>query len=142
MTLNIRRIQAWAGVTADQLGSAAGKLDLLARAGARLELVFSGPHPSDPDKAVLYLAPISGPEQMQAAREVGLGPALNVAVLHIQGQQRDGLALEVMSRLAVAGVALRAMSVSTSDAGFHAYLAFDSAALSTTAVQVLATLDG
>jgi hypothetical protein len=141
MPLQIQRIQAWSGTMADRLGAAAATLEHLARAGARLEFVCTRPHPTDPDKGVLHVAPVSGPEQMQAARDVGLGPALDLAMLHVQGEPRPGVALELMSRLAVAGLYLHGLAVSTSATSFDAYLAFDNADLATQAVQVLATLE-
>jgi hypothetical protein len=141
MALKIQRIQVWSGEFADLLGAAAGKLDHLARAGTRLEYVGSCPHRSDPERGVLYLAPITGPEQMQAAREVGLGPALDLAMLHLRGEPRPNIGLELMSRLAVAGIWLRGMAVCTDADGFNAYLVFDSADAAALAVQVLATLE-
>jgi hypothetical protein len=142
MPLRIQREQVWSVEIADRLGSAAAKLEHLGRVGARPRLVFTYPHPTSPEKGILYVAPITGPEQMQAAREVGLGPALDVAMLHIQGEPRPGIDLEVMSRLAVAGLCLRGMALSTTAEGLDAYLAFDSADTAALAVQVLATLEG
>ena len=141
MALQIQRVQAWCGEIADRLGTAAGKLEHLARAGARLEFACTLPHPRDADKGVLYLAPVTGPEQMQAAREAGLGPALDLAMLHVHGPPRPDLGIDLMSRLAVAGLYLRGMAVYASADAFSAYLAFDSADAATQAVQVLATLE-
>jgi hypothetical protein len=141
MPLRIQREQVWSGEVADRLGAAAAKLEHLAQAGARPGLVFAYPHPASPEKAILYVAPITGPEQMQAAREVGLGPALDVAMLHLHGESRPGVGLEVMSKLAVAGLCLRGMALGTSASLLDAYLAFDSADTAALAVQVLATLE-
>jgi hypothetical protein len=141
MALAIQRIQVWSGEIANLLGVAAGKLEHLARAGVCLEYVCSCPHPSNPERGVLFLAPITGPEQMQAARDVGLGPALDLAMLHVRGEPRPDISLELMSRLAVAGIYLRGMAVTTTAEGFDAYLALDSADAAALAVQVLATLE-
>jgi hypothetical protein len=141
MSLQIRRVQVWAGEIADLLGAAAGKLEHLAEAGARLEYVCTGPHNSDPSRGVLYLAPITGPEQMQAARDAGLGPALDLAMLHLRGEPRPDLGRELMSRLAVAGVHLSGMTLRTEADHFDAYLVFPNADTAARAVQVLATLE-
>ena len=141
MPLQIRRIQAWCGEVPDRAGSAAAKLAYLNEAGAELEFLFTRPNPLKLDTSVLYLAPITGPEQMQAARSAGLGPALDVAMLCVEGEVCPGIRYEIMSRLAIAGINLRGLAVSCVDKRFAAYLAFDSVETMTTAIQVLATID-
>ena len=142
MALSIRRTQVWSCEIPDRPGAAAAKLAYLTRAGAELEFIFARPSPTKPDTGVLFLAPITGAEQMQAARDAGLGPALDVAMLVVEGDHRSGIGCELMSRLAIAGINLRGISLSSVGRGFAAYLAFDSVDLATTALQVLVTLDG
>jgi len=141
MTLQIRKVQVWSGEFPDRVGGAAAKLESLARAGANLDFVFTRPHPRLPDISVMFLAPISGPEQMEAARAAGLGPALDVAMLCAEGINRSGIGYEIMSRLAIAGINLRGISISSLGERFIAYLAFDNPDVCTLALQVLATLD-
>jgi len=140
MAFHIHRVQAWSCEIPDRPGTAAAKLERLARAGADLEFVFTRPHPSKPETSILFLAPISGTEQIQAARAAGLAPALDVAMLGIEGDNRPGIGYELMSRLAVAGINLRGLAVSTLGERFAAYLAFDNADTATLAVQILANL--
>jgi predicted amino acid-binding ACT domain protein len=115
-------------------------LELLARSGANLEFVFTRPHPKKPETSIIFLAPISGPEQVQAARQADLAPALDVAMLCVEGDDRPGMGYEIMSRLAVAGIDLRGLSLSCVANRFAAYLAFDNADTATQATQILATL--
>src|SRR5437868_4647735 len=140
MTLAIRRIQVWSGEIPDRPGAAAAKLELLARAGADLEFVFTRPHRTQTDTSLLFIAPINGQEQIQAARSTGLGPALDVAMLCVEGENRPGIGYDIMSRLAVAGINLRGISISALGGRFGAYLAFDNADVATMALQILATL--
>jgi hypothetical protein len=140
MALQIHKIQAWSGEIPDRPGAAAATLERLARAGADLEFVFTRPHPRKPDTTVIFLAPITGPEQIEAARQAGLGPALDVAMLVIEGTNRAGIGYELMSHLAVAGINLRGLSISALGPRFAAYLAFDCPDTATTAVQLLANL--
>jgi hypothetical protein len=142
MTLAIRRIQVWCGEIPDRPGAAAAKLEQLAHAGADLEFVFTRPHRNKPDTSVLFIAPINSPEQVRAARAAELGPALDVAMLCVEGDNRPGIGYELMSRLAVAGINLRGVSISAMGGRFSAYLAFDNVDVATMAVQVLATLAG
>jgi hypothetical protein len=136
----MRKVQVWSGEVPDRPGAAAAKLELLARAGADLSFVFTRPHRQKPDAVVIFLAPIVGPEQVQAAQAAGLAPASDVAMLAVEGQNRPGIGYEIMSRLAVAGINLRGLSVSAVGDRFASYLAFDSPDTLTQAVQVLATL--
>ena len=66
MTLAIRKIQVWSGEIPDRPGAAAAKLEELAHAGADLEFLFTRPHRSKPDTSVLFIAPITSPEQVTA----------------------------------------------------------------------------
>src|SRR4051812_39791203 len=91
MPLQIRRVQVWSGEIPDRPGAAAAKLAYLNRAGADLEFIFTRPNPNKPGTSILFLAPITGPEQMQAARAGELGPALDVAMLCVEGDNRPGL---------------------------------------------------
>jgi hypothetical protein len=141
MTLEIQRVQVWSGELPDRPGAAAGMLEHLARAGADLDFVFTRSHPSKPGYGILFLAPIRGPEQVQAARAAGLGPALDVAMLCVRGDNRPGVGYQLMSCLAVAGINLRGLSISLVDGRFAAHLLLDDADAATLAVQVLATLE-
>ena len=140
MSFNVHKVQVWCGEVSDRPGAAAAKLEVLARAGADLEFVLTRPQKSNPDASILFLAPITGPEQIEAARAAGLGPALDIAMLCVEGDNRAGLGYELMSALAVANVNLRGLSISAVGRRFAAYLAFDNADTATTALQVLANL--
>jgi hypothetical protein len=134
-------VQVWSGEIADRPGAAAAALAQLAHSGADLEFVFTRPNPNKTDTTVIFLAPIAGAEQMQAARQGNLGPALDVAMLCVEGPNRPGIGYELMSRLAVAGINLRGISISAVANRFAAYLAFDNPDVAAMALQILATLD-
>jgi hypothetical protein len=140
MALQVRKVQVWSSEIDDRPGAAAAKLELLAHAGADLEFVFTRPNPNKRDTSVIFLAPVSGAEQIQAARAAGLAPAIDVVMLCVEGDNRPGLGYEIMSRLAVAGINLRGLSVSAVGNRFVTYLALDSADAATLSTQVLATL--
>lgn len=140
MGFRMHKVQVWSGEVPDRPGAAAAKLELLARSGADLEYIFTRPHPRNPDVGMMFVAPIAGAEQTQAARAVGLTPAVDVAMLCVEGENRAGLGFEIMSQLAVAGINLRGLSMSTVGERFAAFLAFDGPDAATQAVQVLAAL--
>jgi hypothetical protein len=140
MAFQMHRVQVWSGELSDRPGAPAAKLELLARSGVNLEFVFTRPHPKKPETSIIFLAPITGAEQMQAARQADLAPALDVAMLCVEGDDRPGMGYEIMSRLAVAGINLRGLSLSCVSNRFAAYLAFDNPDTATQATQILATL--
>ena len=141
MAIRITRVEVWTGEIPDRPGAAAATLEAMNRAGADLKYVFSRPDPTKPDTGVIFLAPVSGPRQEEAARAAGLAPTRDSAMLCIEGDDRPGLGSQIMSWLAVAGINLRGLSMSALDNRFAAYLAFDSPESASLALRVLAGLD-
>src|SRR5689334_4713949 len=92
MAFRMHKVQVWSGPVPDRPGAAAGLLAELARAGADLEFIFTRPQPNDPGASILFLAPITGPDQAQAARAAGLAPATDSAMLCVEGENRAGMA--------------------------------------------------
>ncbi len=140
MGLQINRVQVWATEIPDRPGAALVQLEQLGQSGADLEYIFTRLHPNRPDMSVIYVAPITGQDQIRAARAAGFGPALDVAMLRVEGENRGNMRYNIMSCLAVAGINLRGLSVSAVGPSFTAYLAFDNADVATQALQILATI--
>ncbi|HLN27998.1 MAG TPA: hypothetical protein VK395_09645 [Gemmataceae bacterium] len=140
MPLSMHKVQVWTCEIPDRPGAAAAKLELLARSGANLEFIFTRPVAGKLDTSAIFLAPINGPEQVQAAQKVGLAPARDMVMLSVEGDNRAGIGFELMSRLAVAGINLRGLSISVVGERFAANLAFDHPDTAGLAIQVLATL--
>jgi hypothetical protein len=113
MALAMHKIQVWSADVPDRVGAAAAKLEMLARAGANLEFVFTRPSPSNPGNTVVFLAPINNPEQIQAAQAAGFAPAQGNTMLCVEGKNRTGIGFDLMSRLAVAGLTLQGLSISS-----------------------------
>src|SRR5262249_52794271 len=125
MAFKMHKVQVWSAEVPDRPGAAAAKLEVLARAGADLEFIFTRPLPDRSDNMTVFLAPITEPNQVQAAQSIGFQPARDIAMLCVEGVNRTGLGYEIMSRLAIAGVNLRGLSISAVGNRFAAYLAFD-----------------
>ena len=62
-------------------------------------------------------------------------------MLCVEGDTRPGVSYDIMSKLAIAGINLRGLSVSNIGKRFAAYLAFDNIDTLTMAIQILATMD-
>jgi hypothetical protein len=136
----MHKVQIWTGEIPDRPGAAAAKLALLAKAGINLEFIFTRPVPDKPDNVSIFLAPIAGPEQVQAAQAAGLATARDMTMLCLEGENRTGIGYDIMSRLAIGGINLRGLSISAVGDRFAAYLAFDNQDAVTAAVQILASL--
>jgi hypothetical protein len=140
MTLQMHKVQVWSGEIPDRPGAAAAKLEALVRAGADLEFIFTRPQKIAPDTSRLFVAPITGPEQIKAAMAAGLAPALDIAMLCVEGENRPGIGYDLMSQLAIGGINLRGLSISSVGNRFAAYLAFENLDTANQAIQILATL--
>jgi hypothetical protein len=140
MALQVHKVQVWSAEIDDRAGAAAAKLELLAHAGADLEFIFTRPQAHPPDTSRLFVAPIRGPEQTRVALAAGLAPALDTAMLCVEGENRPGIAYDLMSQLAIAGINLRGLSISSVGHQFAAYLAFENMDTATQAIRVLAAL--
>lgn len=140
MALRIHRVQVWSGEIPDKPGAAAAMLERLTHAGADLEFLMTRPQRGKPDVGVLFLAPVQGAQQIEAAQKAGLSPARDVAMLCVESENRPGIGAQVMGLLAVAGINLRGISISTVAERMVAYLAFDNEDSACQAIQVLATL--
>ena len=97
MPLSMHKVQVWTCEIPDRPGAAAAKLELLARSGANLEFIFTRPVAGKLDTSAIFLAPINGPEQVQAAQKVGLAPARDMVMLSVEGDNRAGIGFELMS---------------------------------------------
>ncbi len=140
MPFRMHKVQVWSAEIPDRPGAAAAKLELLARSGADLEFIFTRPLLGKPESTAIFLAPITGPEQVEAAQMAGLAPARDMTMLCVDGDNKPGLGYQLMYQLAVAGVNVRGLSISSVGDRFAAYIALDSPDAATQAIQLLANV--
>src|SRR5438067_2832575 len=111
MSFRLDRVNVWSGEVVDQAGGVAGKLALLAQAGANLEYVYTRRQPDKPGTGMLYVAPVTGPLQVRAARSAGLTETNNPVVLRVEGDNQAGLAHRVTQQWALAGLSFQGMTM-------------------------------
>src|SRR5262245_36094716 len=140
MAFRMHKVQVWTADIPDRPGAAAAILERLAHAGVDLEFVFTRPRRDNVQLSQMFLAPIVESVHVQAAKEAGLTPARDISMLCVEGDNRAGIGYDIMSRIAVAGINLRGLTVSIINHRYAAYLAFDNADDVTMAIQLLATL--
>lgn len=140
MGFKLDRIHVWAGEVMDQAGGVAGKLALLAQAGANLEYIYTLRNADKPGTGILYVAPITGPLQQRAARSAGLHEVSDPVVLRVEGDNEAGLAHKVTQGWAMAGLSLHGLNMSVLGDKFVGYVSFDSVQDANRAAAILGDL--
>ena len=140
MGFKLERVHVWTGEIRDQAGGAASKLAMLSETGANLEFVFTRRQPDKPGTGILFVAPISGPNQVRAAKAAGLSETHEPIVMRVAGDNEAGLAHRLTHDWAAAGISLQGLSMAVLGGKFVGYIAFDTVADANKAAQVLADL--
>ncbi|MBN2448476.1 MAG: amino acid-binding protein [Phycisphaerae bacterium] len=136
MQFEITKAEVWAGETEDRPGTLSDKLQNLMRAGANLDFVIARPSRRTPGCAVVFVAPLIGPAQEQAAQEVGLHKT-GIHCLRLVGPDRPGLGAGITRKLADAGLNLTGLSASVAGEQCVFYFRFSTADDVVAAAQVL-----
>ena len=140
MGFKLDRVHVWAGEVMDQAGGVAAKLQLLAQAGANLEFIHTRRQADKPGTGVLYVAPITGPMQVRAAKSAGLHETNDPVVLRVEGDNQAGLGHRLTQHWALAGLTLQGLTMSVLGDKFVGYVSFDTVADSNRAAAILGDL--
>jgi hypothetical protein len=127
MGFKLNRVHVWSGNIEDRPGGAAEKLALLAQAGANLEYIYTRRMPTAPGSGVLYVAPLTGPTQVRAARAAHLAETDDPVVMRVEGDNEAGLAHRLTQQWAINGITLQGLSLAVLGTKFVGYVAFDRA---------------
>jgi len=141
MDFRMSRIQVWSAEIPDKPGGAANVLEPLAKAHVNLEFIWTRRQPEKPGYGIIFVAPISGPEQTRAAHAAGFHKTTDMILLRIEGTDRPGVGHLLASCLANQGINLRGMSITAIGGRFTAYVACDNAEDAGKAVQALVALE-
>ena len=140
MGFKLDRVHVWSGEISDQPGGMTSKLAPLAEAGTNLEFILTRRQTNKPGTGILYVAPISGPTAVRAARHAGLVETQDPVVLRVEGDNRTGLAHRLTQQWALAGINLQGLTISSLGSKFVGYAAFDTVVDANKAAQILADL--
>ena len=140
MGFKLDRVHVWSGEVADRVGGAAAVLSELAQAGTNLEYIYTRRQPSKPGTGLLFVAPITGPAQVRAARAAGLAEVPDPVVMRVQGDNEAGLAHRLTQQWALAGISLQGLTMAVVGNKFVGYVAFDTTNEANRAAQILADL--
>lgn len=140
MSFKWDRVHVWSAEVADQAGGVAEKLSHLAKADANLEYVFTKRIPSKPGEGILFVAPVSGPAQVRAAKAAGMHEVDSPVVRRLEGDNEAGLAHHLTQQWAVAGISLQGLTMAVLGDKFVGYASFDTVHDANRAAQILADL--
>jgi hypothetical protein len=125
MAYSVKKIEVWTGDISDRVGGLAAKLASLAEAKADLTFVVARRQPHQPGMGVVFLGPIKGSKQSEAARAAGLSPAPNLTALQVEGANKPGECYRLAKVIADGGINLRGLSAETIGSKFAVTMAFD-----------------
>ena len=140
MSFKWDRVHVWSVEVMDQAGGVAEKWSHLAKADANLEYVFTKRLPTKPGEGVLFVAPVTGPAQVRAAKAAGMHEADSPVVRRIEGDNEAGLAHHLTQQWAVAGISLQGLTMAVLGDKFVGYASFDTVGEANRAAQILADL--
>lgn len=140
MGFKLERVHVWLGEIADKAGGITGVLAPLAEAKANLEYILTRRQPDRPGTGIVYVAPITGPNQVRAARASGLHESHQTIVLRVEGDNESGLGYKLTQQWATAGISLQGLTMAVMGNRFVAFAAFDTVNDANRAAQILADL--
>jgi hypothetical protein len=140
MSFRYDRVHVWSCEVPDEPGGVASKLAALAQAGENLEYVGTRRLAEKPGWGVLYIAPVTGPDQVRAARSVGMHEVTNPVVIRVEGDNKAGLAHRLTHDWALAGISFQGLTMAVVNDRFIGYAAFDNAADANKAATILANI--
>jgi hypothetical protein len=137
MAYTVKKVDVWAGEIEDRPGGLGETLSALGESGANLEFIVSRRAADKPGTGVVFLTPIKGAKQKNAAQKAGLSTTDSLHSVRVEGPDRAGLGMKMTQALKDAGVNLRGLSAAALGRRAITYLAFDNAGDADTAMRAL-----
>jgi hypothetical protein len=134
----VERVDVWAAGIKDQPGALAAKLSALAEAGADLDFIVSRRCADRAGEGVVFVSPLRGDEEVQAAGEVGFAAANSLHAVRVEGENRPGGGAKLLGKLGKAGLNVRGFSAAAIGKRYIAYIALDTAEDAAKAMKLLA----
>ncbi len=126
MDLIVEHVNVWAASIRDEAGGLSQLLAGLRNAGADLDFVIARRTAEKPDMGVVFVTPLRGDREVAAAASLGFNATKSVHSVRVEGDNRPGVAAELMEKLAAAGINLRGFSAAVIGPRFIFYIGLDS----------------
>src|SRR5438477_3617062 len=105
----VEKIDIWTVEIEDKPGATERPLKALAEAGADLQFVLARRQPDKSGTGILFVSPIKGAKQEEAARREGFVPRADVAGVRVGGTNQRGVGRKLTQALGASGLNLRAL---------------------------------
>jgi hypothetical protein len=125
MSLRVSKVMIWSVELEDRPGAAADKLQTLAQAKTDLQFVLARRQAGQFGKGVLFVSPIRGSKQEEAASRAGFAVDMDLVAVRVDGDNKPGLGNRMMQAIGQAGINLRGFSALVTGKKFAAFIAFD-----------------
>jgi hypothetical protein len=122
MAFEISKVDIWVGELPDRPRALMKRLAVLSNAGANLEFVIA--RRDKRGRAVIFMAPLKGTAQIQAATEAELTKANGMHTLRVEGPNQRGLGERITRALGDEAVNLRGLSAAAIGGRSVTYLRF------------------
>jgi hypothetical protein len=142
MDLLVNRVDVWAASIVDKPGGISGILKGLYEAGADLDFVIARRAPDKPGTGVVFLTPIQGDREVEAASILGFNLTSSVDSVRVEGDNVPGAANRLAELIADAGINIRGFSVAVIGPRYVAYIGFDSSSDAENATKIIRETEG
>lgn len=121
----VEQEDVWVASLEDKPGALAEKLTGLAEAGVDLGFVIARRAPDKPGTGVVFLTPLRGDKEIEAATELGFNATSRLHSVRVEGRNEAGAGARLTQKLGKAGINLRGLSAAALGTQYVAHLAFD-----------------
>jgi hypothetical protein len=136
----VEREDVWAASVDDRAGALAAMLSALSEAGADLDFVIVRRAPEKPGTGVVFVTPLRGDREVQAAAAVGFQVTSSLRSVRVEGPNEPGVAARLSKVIGDAGISMRGFSAAVLGTRFVAHIGVDSAEDEEAVVKLLSGL--
>ncbi len=133
----IKKFSIWSTEIDDVAGATTGLFKVLADAGVDVHFALGRPQGEQAGKALLFISPIEGKDQEEAARKADFVPRPDVVGVQVDGPNRKGGNFKLTAALAHADLTVRALVTTVNGERFTAVFALKSDADAEAAIKIL-----
>jgi len=137
MDMLVDRVDVWTASIADKPGGLSRTLKGVYEAGADLDFVIARRAPDTPGTGAVFLTPIRGDREIEAASTLGFNLASSVDSVRVEGDNVPGAAVNIADVIANADINIRSFSAAVIGPRYIAYIGFDSSSDADRAAKVL-----
>ena len=137
MDMLVDRVDVWTASIADKPGGLSRTLKGVYEAGADLDFVIARRAPDTPGTGAVFLTPIRGDREIEAASTLGFNLASSVDSVRVEGDNVPGAAVNIADVITNADINIRSFSAAVIGPRYIAYIGFDSSSDADRAAKVL-----